>query len=143
MTMKRHILLVEDNPGDVFFAQEAFEESGLDYDLHIAKDGEKALQFIDKKPPYDDAPRPDLVLLDLNLPKIYGVQILEYLKSKPEYRSIPVIIMTSSCAQKDIQASYDLYANGYIPKPVNMDQYIRVIKTMDAYWFHTVLLPTL
>jgi chemotaxis family two-component system response regulator Rcp1 len=135
------ILLVEDNPGDVRLTQEALREGKLSNNLQVARDGVEALQFLRREDPHTDAVRPDLILLDLNLPKKDGREVLAEIKQDPELRRIPVVILTTSQAEQDIIQSYDLYANCYIAKPVDLDSFIRVVKSIDSFWLTVVQLP--
>lgn len=135
------ILLVEDNPADVLLAKHAFEKSKIINNLHVAEDGEKAINFLFKKDGYEDVPTPDLIMLDLNLPKIDGHTILERIKNTEKLRRIPIVIMSGSHAQSDIAKSYDLHANCYIVKPVNLSKLSEVTKTLDNFWFSMVTLP--
>ncbi len=135
------ILLVEDNPGDVLLTREALKEGKVLNNLHVAHDGEEALKFLHKEDPYRDAPTPDIVLLDLNLPKVNGREVLAEVKSDPVLRRIPVVVLTTSQAEEDIIRSYDLHANCYIAKPLDLDQFITVIKTVENFWVSIVKLP--
>jgi CheY-like chemotaxis protein len=135
------ILLVEDNPGDVRLTKEALKEGKVSNHLSVAEDGEQALAFLRRQGPYADAPHPDLVLLDLNLPKKNGREVLEEIKADPELRRIPVVILTVSKAEQDILKSYNLYANCYINKPVDLDQFLTVIKSIEDFWLTVVMLP--
>ena len=135
------ILLVEDNPGDVRLTQEAFKEGKIDNNLHIVKDGLEAISFLRKEGKYADAPTPDLILLDLNLPKKDGRDVLAEIKEDATIRRIPVVILTTSGAEEDIIRTYDLHANCFITKPVDMDQFINVVKYIEDFWFTIVKLP--
>jgi two-component system, chemotaxis family, response regulator Rcp1 len=135
------ILLVEDNPGDVRLTREALKEGKVRNNLHVVEDGVKAVAFLRREAPYENAVRPDLVLLDLNLPKKGGREVLEEVKGDPVLRNIPVVILTSSQAEQDIVRAYDLHANCYITKPVDLDQFITVVKTIEDFWFSIVKLP--
>lgn len=136
------ILMVEDNPGDVELTREAFSTSKLANRLHIAEDGEEALDFLYRRGKFEHSPRPDIILLDLNLPKKDGTEVLEIIKSDEDLRSIPVIVFTSSQAEKDMVDSYRAYANCYITKPVNLDQFARVVQVLEDFWMNIVtLLP--
>ncbi|MDP1552761.1 MAG: response regulator [Methanobacteriaceae archaeon] len=136
------ILLVEDNEGDVGLVEEVFEESKMKNILHVAEDGEEALQFLHKEGKFKDVPRPDMILLDLNLPKKDGREVLEEIKSDDNLKRIPVVILTSSSAEKDIIKMYDLHANSYITKPVDFEQFIKVIRTIEDFWLEVVKLPS-
>jgi len=135
------ILLVEDNPGDIRLTREALQEAKVHNRLHSAHDGEAALAFLRREKGYENAVRPDLILLDLNLPKKDGREVLAEIKADPKLRRTPVIVLSTSRAEQDIQHSYDLYANCYITKPVEMSQFIRVVQSIDNFWFSIVSLP--
>ncbi len=135
------IFLVEDNAGDVRLTREAFADAKVPNRLHVVHDGIAALQFLRKEMPYADAPDPDLVLLDLNIPKLSGFEVLELIKSAPQFKRIPVIILTSSKADCDVLRCYNSYANSYVTKPANFDQYMQVVATIDEFWLSTVRLP--
>jgi chemotaxis family two-component system response regulator Rcp1 len=135
------ILLVEDNPGDVRLTREAFKEGKVLNNLHVSADGVEALEFLQKKGQFTDAVRPDIILLDLNLPRKDGRELLADIKNDPDLRRIPVVILTTSKAEEDIIKTYDLHANCYITKPVDLDQFIAVIKTVEEFWFTIVKLP--
>lgn len=136
------ILLVEDNPGDVKLTKEAFKHGQIVNTLHVVGDGVEALDFLFQRNEYADAPRPDIVLLDLNLPRKNGDEVLEELRADPECTDIPVIVLTGSSAQKDIVRSYELSANAYLTKPVDPDEFIDVIQSTERYWLSIVQLPT-
>ena len=133
------VLNVEDNPGDVELAKEALRETSLTLDLHVAEDGAEALDFLRNETP--DAPRTDLVLLDLNMPKVSGHEVLEEMKNDPDLRLIPVVVFTSSSAREDIEAAYDRYANCYITKPGDLDDLVDVVRAIEAFWLTVVRLP--
>jgi CheY-like chemotaxis protein len=135
------ILLVEDNPGDADLAREALEGSKLENRLHAVDDGEKAMAFLRREPPYQDAPRPDLILLDLNLPRKDGREVLAEIKSDPGLRSIPVVILTTSQAEEDVCRSYNLHANCYITKPIDLNQFLHVVRSIEDFWLSIVVLP--
>lgn len=135
------LLLVEDNPGDVRLTREAFKQGRIDNDLHTVSDGSDALDFLHQRGEYEDAPRPDLVLLDLNLPRKDGEEVLADLKDDPELQSIPVIVLTSSRAEEDIARSYELHANAYLTKPVDPDEFIETVRAFEKFWFSVVRLP--
>ncbi|MHC3438434.1 response regulator [Natrialbaceae archaeon A-gly3] len=135
------ILLVEDNPGDVRLTKEAFEHGRIENDLHVVTDGSEALEFLNQHGEYDDAPRPDLILLDLNLPRMNGDEVLDELKDDPDLRPIPVIVLTSSKAEEDIARSYELHANAYLTKPVDPDEFIDTVRAFEEFWFSVVRLP--
>jgi two-component system, chemotaxis family, response regulator Rcp1 len=135
------VLLVEDNPGDVRLTREALKEGKVFNNLSVAKDGEEALAFLRREGPYASAPRPDVILLDLNLPRRDGREVLEAIKADRALRTIPVVILTSSEAERDIARAYELNANCYITKPVDLDQFITVVKSIEDFWFTVVKLP--
>ncbi|THE66343.1 response regulator [Salinadaptatus halalkaliphilus] len=139
--LSAQILLVEDNPGDIRLTQEAFEQGRIENDLHVVSDGAAAIDFLRQEGEYEDAPRPDIILLDLNLPRMDGQDVLEALKSDPQMRSIPVIVLTSSQAEEDIVQSYELHANAYLTKPVNPDEFIDTVRAFEKFWFSVVRLP--
>lgn len=131
------ILLVEDNPADVRLTQEALREGKVKNNLSVARDGEEALAFLRR----DGATRPDLILLDLNLPRRDGREVLKEIKADPDLRRIPVVVLTTSEAEVDILKSYELHANCYITKPVDLEQFITVVKSIDDFWLTIVKLP--
>ncbi len=135
------VLLVEDDPGDELMTREAFEFNKVGNNLHVVRDGEQALDFLYKRGEYPDAVRPDLILLDLNLPKSDGRQVLEKIKSDQDLADIPVVILTTSGAEEDIVRSYKLHANAYVTKPVDLDQFIAAVRQIDDFWVQVVRLP--
>lgn len=135
------ILLVEDNPGDVRLTEEALKEGKVHNTLYVAGDGVEALAFLRNEDGYADVPRPDVILLDLNLPRKDGREVLAEIKACHNLRRIPVVILTTSEAEEDILHSYNLHANCYITKPVNLEQFIEVVKSVDNFWFTIVKLP--
>ena len=135
------VLLVEDNPGDVRLTREALRDGKVSNHLSVVTDGVEALKFLRRQEPYADAPRPDVVLLDLNLPKKDGREVLQEIKGDPSLRTIPVVILTSSEAERDIAGAYALQANCYITKPVDLDQFITVVRSIEDFWFTVVKLP--
>jgi CheY-like chemotaxis protein len=135
------ILLVEDNPGDVRLTQEALKENKIRNNLHVAKDGVEAMQFLRRINGYNDAPRPDLILLDLNLPKKDGREVLAEIKTDENLRSIPVVILTTSDAEEDVAKAYQMYANCYIRKPIDLNRFIDVVKVIENFWLSIVELP--
>ncbi len=135
------ILLVEDNPGDVRLTSEIIKEGRVKNNLSIVNDGEEAVSFLKKTGKFQNAPRPDLIILDLNLPKKSGREVLAELKEDVSLRSIPVIILSTSQAENDIVNSYKLNANCYITKPMDLDDFIKVIKSIEEFWFTVVKLP--
>jgi DNA-binding response OmpR family regulator len=136
------ILLVEDNEGDIELTREAFEEAKFRNNLHIAEDGDIALDYLFKRNGYEDAVIPDIILLDLNLPSTDGKEVLEAIKADASLKRIPVIVLTSSQADKDIVESYDLHANCYIVKPVNATKFMAVVRSVENFWVDIVCLPT-
>lgn len=135
------IFLVEDNPGDVRLCVEALKESKVLNNLHVASDGVEALEFLRKQGKFAKAPRPDLILLDLNLPRKDGREVLAEIKDDESLRRIPVVVLTVSSADEDILRSYNLHANCYITKPVDFDQFTKVVKQIEDFWFTIVKLP--
>jgi two-component system, chemotaxis family, response regulator Rcp1 len=136
------ILLVEDNPGDARLAKEALKESKLINNLSIAEDGVEAMNFLHKTGKYSNAPRPDLVILDLNLPKKDGREVLAEIKNDDNLKRIPVVILTISKAEEDILKTYNLHANCFISKPLDLDQFIKVVKSIEDFWLTIVKLPS-
>jgi CheY-like chemotaxis protein len=135
------ILLVEDNPGDVDLTQEALENSKIRNTLSVAVDGEEAMDFLRRRGKFEAAPRPDLILLDLNMPKKDGREVLAEIKADDDLRRIPVVIMTSSDEEKDVFESYNLHANCYITKPIDLHQFLHVVKAIEDFWLTIVSLP--
>ena len=135
------VLLVEDDPGDVVLIREAFEFNKVHNTLHVASDGVEALDFLYRRNAHADAPRPDLVLLDLNLPRKDGREVLEEVKADPSLRTIPIVVLTTSEAEEDILRSYDLHANAYVTKPVDFDRFIEVVRLIDDFFVTVVKLP--
>jgi chemotaxis family two-component system response regulator Rcp1 len=136
------ILLVEDNPGDAMLAKEALRESSIKNNLYLVDDGEKALDFLYKRGGFKSAPHPDLVLLDLNLPRISGHQILAIIKAEDTLRKIPVVVLSMSSSQKDIEESYNLNANCHATKPLDLNEFIEVFERIQSFWLRTVKLPS-
>jgi chemotaxis family two-component system response regulator Rcp1 len=137
-----NILLVEDNLGDVRLTLEAFAESKVCNQISVVNDGVEALALLRQEGKYTDAPRPDLILLDLNLPKKDGCEVLAEIKQDPDLKRIPVVILTTSKAERDVLGTYYLHANCYITKPVDLEQFITVVKSIEAFWFDIVKLPS-
>ena len=135
------IMLVEDNPGDVRLTQEALKEGKMLNNLHVVGDGVEALAFLRREGKYANAPRPDVILLDLNLPKKDGREVLAEVKADEDLRRIPVVVLTVSKAEEDILKTYDLHANCYITKPLDLDQFIKVVKAIEDFWLTIVKLP--
>lgn len=135
------ILLVEDNPADVMLMQEAFNNSTIVEEIHIAVDGEEALDFVNKRGKFENAVTPDLILLDLNLPKIDGREVLSELNKDPQLHRIPVIVLSSSKVEKDILESYDNSANCYIVKPIELEKFVKIVEMIESFWFGLATLP--
>jgi CheY-like chemotaxis protein len=136
------ILLVEDNPGDILLTKELLAETKVPNNIHVAQTGTTALQFLRKEGCYPDAPSPDLVLMDLNMPAMSGLEMLEELRSDPRLKYLPVIVLTSSDSEEDVMRCYELHANSYVIKPGGIDQYSRVIRSIDDFWLSTVRFPS-
>lgn len=135
------VLLVEDSPDDVALTREALAESRVLNDLSVARDGVEALDFLHRRGAFADAPRPDLILLDLNLPRKDGREVLAELKEHPDLRVIPIVILTTSRAEADVLKAYRLHANCYIPKPVDFDRFLEVVRSIEHFWLQVVTLP--
>jgi CheY-like chemotaxis protein len=135
------VLLVEDDPGDVLLIREAFEDNKVANRLHVVADGVEALEFMRQQGQHADAPRPDLVLLDLNLPRKDGREVLAEVKNDDALRSIPIVVLTTSQAEEDVLRSYDLHANAYVTKPVDFDRFIGVVRQIDQFFVSVVKLP--
>lgn len=135
------ILLVEDNPGDVVLTREALRDCKVHTNLSVAHDGEAALTFLRRQGAHAEAPRPDLILLDLNLPRLSGREVLAAIKADEQLRRIPVVVLTSSQAEQDVLATYDLCANCYVSKPVDLEQFIKVVRSIEDFWLTVVRLP--
>ncbi len=138
-----NILLIEDNPGDVRLTQEAFKEGNIEIKLDVVMDGVEAIKYLKKEIPYDQADTPDLVLLDLNLPKKDGREVLHEIKTDNNLKRIPVVVLTTSNAQQDILKSYNLHVNCYVNKPVDFDKFFDIIQKIEDFWLSTAILPTL
>jgi len=142
-TMKAiHILLVEDNEGDILLTKEALEDARIYINLSVVKDGKEAMDFLGKKDKYVDADLPDILLLDVNLPKKNGHEVLKYVKEDENLKHIPVIMLTTSSSQRDINLSYNNYANCFITKPVEANDFLAVVTTIENFWISVVKLPT-
>lgn len=141
MTEEIHILLVEDNPGDVRLTVEALRDAKVANELHVVGDGEEAIKFLRQDGRYIDAPRPDIVLLDLNLPRLDGRDVLAAIKTDPDLAKIPIIVLTSSSAERDIQQAYELHANCYVSKPVDFTEFIQAVRSLEGFWLKIVRLP--
>jgi CheY-like chemotaxis protein len=135
------VLLVEDDPGDVLMTREAFEEHKLRNTLHVVNDGVEAVSFLRREGEFADAPRPGLILLDLNLPKMDGREVLAVIKADEALRSIPVVVLTTSEAEEDVLRSYSLHANAYVTKPVDFERFIKVVQQIDDFFVTVVKLP--
>ena len=135
------ILLVEDNPGDARLTQEAMRDSKMLNLIHVVEDGVEAMAFLRREGRYSEAPRPDLILLDLNLPKKDGRAVLAEIKVDPDLRRIPVVVLTTSRSEEDVLKAYDLHANAYVTKPVDLEQFMRIVAQIDDFWFNVVTLP--
>jgi chemotaxis family two-component system response regulator Rcp1 len=135
------ILLVEDNPGDVRLMREALKANEMSKALSVVEDGEQALFFLKRSGVFADAPRPDLIFLDLNLPRKDGREVLAEIKSSNDLRRIPVIVLTTSESDVDIKKAYELHANCYVKKPADLDEYLSVVKACESFWLHVVRLP--
>jgi CheY-like chemotaxis protein len=136
-----NLLLIEDNPGDVRLTQEAFKEGKLTYQMDVVMDGVEAIHFLRRRPPYENAATPDIILLDLNLPKKDGREVLAEIKADENLRRIPVIVLTTSNAEQDILKSYDLHVNCYINKPVDFDRFFDIIQKIEDFWLTIAILP--
>jgi CheY-like chemotaxis protein len=136
-----NILLVEDNPGDVRLTIEALRDAKVRNNLSVVGDGVEALRFLRREGKYSDAPRPDLILLDLNLPKMDGREVLAAIKADEALRTIPVVVLTTSRAEQDIAKSYALHANCYVTKPVDLDQFLHVVRSIEDFWLSIVTIP--
>lgn len=135
------ILLVEDSPADIRLTEEALRDSPIVDTLHVARDGEEAMDFLRRRGEHTEAPRPDLVLLDLNLPRKDGREVLEELKGDSELRRIPIVVLTTSATEADILRSYDLHVNSYVTKPVDLDEFAQVVHSIQGFWGGVVQLP--
>ncbi|OGW39849.1 MAG: response regulator [Nitrospirae bacterium GWD2_57_9] len=136
------ILMVEDNPGDVLLMEEALREGKLSNNLYIANNGDEAMDFLKKRGKFKDAVRPDLIMLDLNLPRKDGREVLAEVKNDPELKKIPIVIVTTSGSEEDIDKTYSLHANCYVTKPVGVRQFFEVVKNIESFWFSIVKLPS-
>ena len=135
------ILLVEDNPGDVRLTREALKDAKVLNEVYVAQDGVEAMEFLNRKGKFKDAPTPDLILLDLNLPRKDGREVLAEIKQDSKLKRIPVVVLTTSKADEDIIKTYNLHANAYITKPVDLNRFIEIIHTLEEFWFSIVRLP--
>ena len=137
-----HILLVEDNEGDIMLTVEALQEGKIINIIDVVRDGKKAIDFLTKKGEYETAATPDIIVLDVNLPKKNGHEVLQFIKNHQDLKQIPVIMLTTSSSKSDINKSYENHANCYITKPVDSDGFLKAIKTLEDFWVHIVKLPT-
>ena len=135
------ILLVEDNPGDVMLTKKAFKSARMNNEILVAEDGETGLAMLNDMVKQEGCPLPDIILMDLNLPGKSGVELLQDIKTSPHFRHIPVIVLTSSKAETDVVKTYDLHANGYVVKPVNLEKFMEVVSSLEKFWFSVVILP--
>lgn len=135
------ILLVEDNEPDIDLTKEALKEFKVANNLHVTRDGVEAMEFLNKEGKYKNIPTPDLILLDLNMPRKNGIEVLQEIKEDPKLRRIPVVILTTSEAEEDIVKSYELHANCYITKPIDLNQFFKVVKKFGDFWFTIVKFP--
>jgi CheY-like chemotaxis protein len=135
------ILLVEDNPGDVRLTKEALKEGKVYSNLHTVKDGVEAMEYLRREGKYSSVPRPDIILLDLNLPRKDGREVLEEIKRDEKLKRIPVVVLTTSKAEEDVLRTYNLHANCYVTKPVDLEKFMVVVKTIDSFWLTVVTLP--
>ena len=135
------ILLIEDSPSDVELTQEALAQAKIANELFVVRDGEEAMEFLEQRGAHSDAPRPDLILLDLNLPRKDGREVLKEIKENTTLSAIPVVILTTSASDEDILRSYELRANSYIRKPVDLEQFTHIVQSIDEYWLGIVRLP--
>lgn len=136
-----HILLVEDSPEDVLFTEEALKEAKVANELHVVEDGEQALDYVNRRGSHADALRPDLIILDLNLPKMDGREVLAELKGDPDLKRIPVVVLTMSASEEDVIRAYDQHANAYVRKPIGLDRFVEVVRSIDEFWLGIVTLP--
>jgi len=135
------ILMVEDNPGDVRLTQEALRDAKVNNIMHVAQDGVEAMAMLRQEPPFESVPRPDIILLDLNLPRKDGREVLAEIKNDPELKRIPVVVLTTSEAEEDILRSYNLHANCFITKPVDLERFLVIVRTIEDFWLTVVRLP--
>lgn len=138
-----NILMVEDNPGDVRLTLEALKDGAAKNRLHVVEDGEQAIAFLNRERGYQDSPQPDLILLDLNLPRKDGREVLAEIKSNKDLRRIPIIVLTTSESEEDICQAYELHANCFITKPVDLDRFLEIVRFIERFWFSVVRLPSM
>ncbi|GJL62656.1 MAG: response regulator [Nitrospirales bacterium] len=141
MTNPIEILLIEDSPSDVRLTQEAFQTARIYNTIHVVQDGMSAINFLQQNAPYEKVPRPDLILLDLNLPKKDGREVLKDIKSDSSLRQIPLVILTTSSDEEDVMKSYDLHANAYLVKPIDVQSFIKMVQSLEQFWLSFVKLP--
>ncbi|MBG0776738.1 MAG: response regulator [Desulfovibrionaceae bacterium] len=134
--------MVEDNPDDVLLAREALKDAKVHFSLNVAQDGVEAMDVLQRRGGHGQDPRPDIILLDLNLPRMDGREVLAAVKADPDLRSIPVVVLTTSDAQEDIERAYNSHVNCYITKPVDFEQFIKVVRSIEDFWFTVVKLPS-
>lgn len=139
--MPAEILLVEDSPSDIRLTEKVMADARIANNLHVVRDGLEAIAFVRGEAPYESMPRPDLVLLDLNLPRIDGREVLHTIKSDPELHRMPVVVLTTSREEQDVLRSYELQANSYISKPIDLGEFIDVVRSIEGYWLNIVRLP--
>ncbi len=137
-----NILLIEDNEGDILLTKEAFEDAKIQVELNVVVDGKEAIDYLSKKGKYSNQALPDLLLLDINLPKINGHQVLKYIKSSDDLKQLPVIMLTTSSSEKDINLAYNEYVNCFITKPLDISEFMSVVVTIQDFWISIVKLPT-
>lgn len=142
MSKPIEILLIEDNEGDVILTKEAFQDCRIWNNISVAMDGEMAMDMLKRREGFEDVTRPDLILLDINMPKKDGIEVLQEIKNDDDLKRIPVVILTSSKAEKDIAKTYDLHANSYLFKPLNLKQFVEVVQAIESFWFNIVVLPS-
>jgi CheY-like chemotaxis protein len=136
-----NILLVEDNEGDILLTREAFEDAEIPVTMNVVRNGEQAIHFLNKREKFKEMPTPDMILLDINLPKLNGIEVLKYIKEHERYKKIPVVMLTTSSSKRDIQASYENYVNSYITKPLDVSDFMNAITTIEKFWLKTNQLP--
>ncbi len=142
MTKKRHILLIEDNQSDIVLTLEAIKEAGIKSEIHIVRDGDEALKFLYHKGEFTDSVTPQLIILDIHLPKKDGFEVLEHIKQDDRLKSIPVVVLSTSEAMKDIDKAYQMHANCFVAKPVDYHRFAEIIHSIEQFWFEIVKLPT-
>jgi len=138
---KVEVLMIEDSPGDIRLAQIALKKANILNKLTVVEDGELAIKYLKKEAPFEDATHPNLILLDLNLPKVNGHEVLKFVRSEPSLKMIPVVVLTTSDSEQDVMESYELNANCYITKPVDLERFMEVVRMIESFWIKTVTLP--